>query len=101
MLEDAWQHSGLAFLGLFSDLLTNAEANEVVAEFVRGKISETVDDPDTARKLTPRGYPIFARRPCLDTGYYEAYNRDNVTLKDCLEHPILEITEKGYSDRRG
>ncbi|MDO9367329.1 MAG: NAD(P)/FAD-dependent oxidoreductase [Sphingopyxis sp.] len=101
LLETAWQHSGLAFLGLFSDLLTNREANEVVAEFVRGKIAETVDDPDTARRLTPRGYPIFARRPCLDTGYYEAYNRDNVTLKDCLEHPILEITEKGIRTAEG
>lgn len=65
-MEDAWQHSGLAFLGLFSDLLTNSEANDVAAVFVRGKIRETVEDPDTARRLTPRGYPIFARRPCKD-----------------------------------
>ncbi|NML05870.1 NAD(P)/FAD-dependent oxidoreductase [Sphingomonas sp. G-3-2-10] len=95
LMEEAWAHSGLRFLGLFSDLLTNREANEVVAEFVRGKIAEVVDDPDTARRLTPRGYPIFARRPCLDTGYYEAYNRSNVTLMDCLEDPIVEITETG------
>lgn len=72
LLEDAWQHSGLAFLGLFSDLLPNREVNDVIVEFVRGKIAESVDDPDTARRLTPCGYPIFARRPCLDTGYYEA-----------------------------
>jgi cation diffusion facilitator CzcD-associated flavoprotein CzcO len=95
LMEEAWQHSGLRFLGLFSDLLINREANEVVAEFVRGKIAEVVKDPDTARRLTPRGYPIFARRPCLDTGYYESFNRDNVTLKDCLTDPILEITETG------
>lgn len=101
LMEDAWQQSGLHFLGLFSDLLTNKDANEVVAEFVRGKIAETVNDPDTARRLTPQGYPIFARRPCLDTGYYEAFNRDNVTLKDCLEDPILEITEKGIRTAQG
>lgn len=101
LMEEAWQHSGLHFLGLFSDLLTNKEANEVVAEFVRGKIAETVKDPETARRLTPQGYPIFARRPCLDTGYYEAFNRDNVTLHDCLEHPIVEITEKGIRTDQG
>ncbi|MBY8822641.1 flavin-containing monooxygenase [Sphingomonas colocasiae] len=99
LMEEAWQHSGLAFLGLFSDLLTNAEANEVVADFVRGKIAEVVDDPDTARRLTPRGYPIFARRPCLDTQYYESFNRENVTLMDCLEDPIVEITEHGIRTR--
>lgn len=101
LMEEAWQHSGLAFLGLFSDLLSNREANEVVAEFVCGKIAEVVKDPDTARRLTPQGYPIFARRPCLDSGYYEAYNRANVTLKDCLEQPIVEITEKGIRTAEG
>jgi cation diffusion facilitator CzcD-associated flavoprotein CzcO len=95
LMEEAWAYGGLRFLGLFSDLLTNREANEVVAEFVRGKIAQTVDDPETARRLTPRGYPIFARRPCLDSGYYEAFNRDNVTLVDCIEDPIVEITETG------
>ena len=95
LMEDAWAHSGISFLGLFSDLLVNERANEVVADFVRGKIRETVNDPATAETLTPRGYPIFARRPCLDSNYYETYNRENVTLVDCIKDPILEITEKG------
>jgi cation diffusion facilitator CzcD-associated flavoprotein CzcO len=82
-------------LGLFSDVLYNQKANDVVADFVRRKIRETVDDPRTAESLTPRGYPIFARRPCLDTNYYQAFNRDNVTLVDCINEPIVEITEKG------
>lgn len=101
LMEEAWQRGGSHFLGLFSDLLTNREANEVVAEFVRAKIGKVVKDPDTARRLTPRGYPIFARRPCLDTGYYETYNRDNVTLKDCLEHPIIDFTENGIRTAEG
>ena len=52
--------------------------DDVVAEFVRGKIREVVKDPHTAAVLTPQGYPIFSRRPCLDTNYYETFNRDNV-----------------------
>lgn len=95
LMEDAWKQGGLAFLGTFSDLLSNPEANEQVAEFVRGKIGEIVKDPETAEKLKPRGYPIFARRPCLDTNYYEAYNLPHVHLIDCLTDPIERVTAKG------
>jgi len=95
LLNEAWEEGGLAILGLFSDLLFDQEANDIVADFVRGKIGETVNDPKTADVLTPRGYPIFARRPCLDSHYYEAFNRSNVTLVDCLNEPIVEITETG------
>jgi cation diffusion facilitator CzcD-associated flavoprotein CzcO len=95
LMEDGWRRGGLAFMGTFSDLLFNAEANEIVAEFVRNKIDEVVKDPETAERLKPRGYPIFARRPVLDTNYYEAFNRSNVSLVDCLSDPIVEITERG------
>lgn len=93
LMEDAWEQGGLSFLGTFSDLLINAEANEEVAEFVRGKIREVVDDPETAEKLIPRGYPIFARRPCLDTHYYEAFNRPNVHLIDCIGNDIQRLSD--------
>jgi cation diffusion facilitator CzcD-associated flavoprotein CzcO len=99
LMEDSWRRGGLAFLGTFSDLLTNAEANEIVAEFVRGKIGEVVNDPDTAERLKPRGYPIFARRPCLDTNYYESFNRPNVHLVDLLEDPIVRMTARGVQTR--
>jgi cation diffusion facilitator CzcD-associated flavoprotein CzcO len=95
MMEHAWRTSGHYMLGLFSDALTNQAANDVIADFVRSKIDEVVKDPVVAEKLKPRGYPIFARRPCLDTNYYETYNRDNVTLVDCITDPIEEITETG------
>jgi cation diffusion facilitator CzcD-associated flavoprotein CzcO len=101
LLEDAWKQGGLAMLGTFSDLLINEEANAYVADFVRGKISEVVKDPATAEALKPRGYPIFARRPCLDTGYYETYNLPHVHLQDCLSDPILEITETGVRLQSG
>ena len=101
LLEDAWKHGGLAVLGTFSDLLVNAEANEHVADFVRGKIGEVVKDPATAEALKPRGYPIFARRPCLDNSYYETFNLPHVHLKDCLKDPIVEITETGVRTQSG
>jgi cation diffusion facilitator CzcD-associated flavoprotein CzcO len=101
LLEDAWQRGGLAMLGTFSDLLFNEEANEQVAEFIRGKIGEVVNDPATAEALKPRGYPVFARRPCLDSSYYETYNLPNVHLVNLNEDPILEITERGVRTKRG
>ncbi|MEO5641136.1 MAG: NAD(P)/FAD-dependent oxidoreductase [Sphingomicrobium sp.] len=99
LMADAYAKGALEFLGLFSDLLTNQKANDAVADFVRSKIGDIVTDPDTAERLKPRGYPIFARRPCLDTNYYEAFNRPNVTLVDCLVDPIVEISEKGIRTR--
>lgn len=95
LMDDAWEVGGLAFLGVFADLLFNQQANDIVADYVRDKISTVVEDADTAEKLKPRGYPIFARRPCLDSGYYEAFNRDNVSLVDCLTDPIQAITPTG------
>lgn len=101
LLEDAWKQGGLAMLGTFGDLMVNQEANEHVAEFVRGKIAEVVQDPKTAEALKPKGYPIFARRPCLDSSYYETYNLPNVHLVDCLTDPIVEVTERGVRNVSG
>lgn len=101
LLEDAWKQGGLAMLGTFGDLMVNQEANEHVAEFVRGKIAEVVQDPKTAEALKPKGYPIFARRPCLDSSYYETYNLPNVHLVDCLTDPIVEVTERGVRNASG
>jgi len=99
LMEDAWKMGGHAFLGTFSDLLVNSDANDQVADFVRGKIGEIVEDPVTAEALKPRGYPIFARRPCLDTRYYECFNEPHVHLVDCLTDPIEGLTEAGVKTR--
>ncbi len=101
VMEQAWINGGHTFLGSFADLLVNQEANDQVADFVREKIGEIVTDPKTAEALKPRGYPIFARRPCLDTEYYETYNRPNVHLVDVSVDPIVEITEKGVRTESG
>ncbi|MBB3018114.1 cation diffusion facilitator CzcD-associated flavoprotein CzcO [Microvirga lupini] len=101
VMEQAWVNGGHTFLGSFADLLINQEANDQVADFVREKIGEIVKDPKTAEALKPRGYPIFARRPCLDTEYYETYNLPNVHLVDLKADPIVEITEKGIRTESG
>ena len=60
----------------------NKESNDTASEFVRDKIRAIVKDPRTAELLAPNDHPIGTKRLCLDTDYYETYNRDNVTLVD-------------------
>jgi cyclohexanone monooxygenase len=95
VFEDRWRYGGFAFLGSFADLLLDTRANATAAEFVRGKIREIVKDPQVAEKLSPRSYPLGAKRACVDTGYYAAFNRDNVTLVDLREEPLERITPAG------
>ena len=91
-----WAEGGtISYLFAYNDLLTNAESNETASEFVRERIREIVKDPETAELLAPKDHPIGTKRICLDSGYYETYNRDNVTLVDVRSAPIQEITETG------
>ncbi|MDB5511121.1 MAG: pamO 2 [Enterovirga sp.] len=93
--EARWNKGGANFMHAFNDLAVSQEANETAAEFVREQIRKIVVDPGVADALTPRDYPIGAKRICLDTGYFETFNRDNVTLVDLRADPIEAITPTG------
>ena len=95
-MEERWQMGGLVgFMVSHLDSGTDIKANERVAEFVRAKIRERVDDPEIAELLTPRSYPITTKRLCVDIGYYEMFNRDNVELVDLNATPIERIEPGG------
>ncbi len=95
--ERLWnEEGGFKFIyGSYFDLLFNSESNETAAEFIRSKIREIVKDPAVAEKLSPRDYPYGTKRPPVDTGYFETFNRPNVTLVDLRETPIAEIVPAG------
>ena len=93
--EDCWAKGGFTVIGAFSDLLTSKEANDTASDFVREKIRGLVNDPAVAEKLLPWNHPIVTKRPCVDTGYFQTYNRDNVSLVDLSETPIEAITATG------
>ncbi len=99
MYEAAWERGGLRFRGTFNDVIINKEANDTAAEFIRSKIRDTIEDPAVAENLTPYDHPFAAKRPPLDTDYFETYNRDNVSLVDVKESPIEEATPKGLRTR--
>ena len=94
--ESKWQEGGsISYLYSYTDLLVNKQSNDTASEFVRNKIRATVKDKRTAELLAPKDHPIGTKRLCLDTDYYETYNRPNVTLVDVRTDPIAEITETG------
>ena len=80
--ENMWADCALHVGGQFSDLMTDIEANDTLRDFLERKIRSIVKDPATADLLIPKNHPPFTRRPCGEHGYYEAFNRDNVTLVD-------------------
>ena len=90
-----WAIGGTGFLGSFNDLLTNADANYTAAEYVRQQIKRVVKDKETAEILCPRSYPIGTKRICIDTGYFETYNRENVKLVDISKKPIQRLVADG------
>ena len=90
-----WAIGGTGFLGSFNDLLTNADANYTAAEYVRQQIKRVVKDKETAEILCPRSYPIGTKRICIDTGYFETYNRENVKLVDISKKPIQRLVTDG------
>jgi cation diffusion facilitator CzcD-associated flavoprotein CzcO/acetyl esterase/lipase len=94
--DAAWARGELfAILGVFADQGVNPESNEIVAEMIREKIRAAVADPETAEALCPTDHYFGTKRPCLDTGYFEAFNRPHVRLIDLRKQPITSITEAG------
>jgi cyclohexanone monooxygenase len=94
-MEERWHRGGFSLGGAFADLVTDKASNDVAADFVRERIRDVVKDPKVADMLTPTNHPLFTKRPCVDIGYFETYNRDNVTLVDLTKTPIETITETG------
>lgn len=94
-LEAAWNRLGFGFALTYKDILLDERSNELASSFIRDKIAEKVRDPVLREKLTPRGFPFGTRRPSVDSGYFEAFNRSNVTLVDIVETPIARFTERG------
>ena len=90
--EAAWQSGDLLAMGsTFADMGSNPEANELACEFLREKIRSIVRDPETAEALCPKDHYYGTKRPCIDTDYYETFNRPNVRLVDLRREPIETI----------
>ncbi|WP_146240024.1 flavin-containing monooxygenase [Prauserella flavalba] len=99
--ESRYTKGGFGILGAYADLMADQRANDTVSDFVRQKIRERVTDPEVAERLLPWEYPLGTKRICVDTDYYETFNRDNVTLVDLRRDALETVTANGVRTARG
>jgi cation diffusion facilitator CzcD-associated flavoprotein CzcO len=84
----------------WGDIFFDIEANRMAAELYGEAVARIVKDPETAASLVPV-HPFACKRPIIDQGYYETFNRDNVTLVDLRKSPIREVTPTGIRTEHG
>ncbi|RUZ77966.1 NAD(P)/FAD-dependent oxidoreductase [Mesorhizobium sp. M7A.F.Ca.US.006.01.1.1] len=99
--ERRWEAGGLGFTYCYPDITMDPDVNKHASEFVRRKVAQKVKDPKVAASLVPTEYGIGGRRLCVDNGYYETFNRDNVTMVDLRNEPLLGMTQGGFATQRG
>jgi cyclohexanone monooxygenase len=93
---ERWEAGGgMPLLGSYTDLLISREANDTVAEFIRERIRETVRDPGLAQLLSPRAYPVGAKRLCQSDDYFALFNQPNVTLVNVRSSPVVSAYPGG------
>lgn len=96
LFEELYNQSGYAiWVGHYADIFSNKQSNDYISEFIAKKIRQRVKDPKIADKLIPKDHGFGLKRVPMESGYYEVYNQDNVTLVDLNEEPIQEVTIKG------
>ena len=100
--EQRWNGPGFTKLSEhYMDMTTNPVVNDEWCRFIAQKVRSIVKDPATAEKLIPNDHGYGGRRPPFGTGYYETYNRPNISLVDLKETPITRITESGIETATG
>jgi cyclohexanone monooxygenase len=99
--EAAWNRLGFGFALAYFDILLDKAANDTAAEFIRRKIRARVTNDAVREALVPKDHPFAARRPSVDSGYFEAFNRDNVSLVNVRETAIVEFTDTGIRTTAG
>ena len=95
ILEAAWDFGGLQFRAGFNDVLLDETANVKLARFVKRKIRSIVKDPAKAAILAEIDHPYAGKRPPIDSGYFETFNRENVDLVDLRADAIERVTKTG------
>jgi cation diffusion facilitator CzcD-associated flavoprotein CzcO len=101
MYEAGWQRGGINALSYaFTDFFSDERANRTAQDFAREKIRQIVRDPAVADALCP-AHHIGTKRTCVDIGYFETYNRDNVHLVDVRSSPITGVTADGLATTAG
>jgi cation diffusion facilitator CzcD-associated flavoprotein CzcO len=84
----------------WGDIFFDIDANRMATTLYGEAVARIVTDPETAASLAPT-HPFACKRPIIDQGYYETFNRANVTLVDLREGPITAVTPRGIETEQG
>ncbi|KAM5354924.1 hypothetical protein ACJ41O_001570 [Fusarium nematophilum] len=87
-----YHKGGLSFwFRNYADMTTDSRANREAYNFWRSRTLPRIRDPDVARKLAPAIPPhaFGIKRPSLESDYFEAFNRPNVSLIDLGHDPLV------------
>ena len=84
----------------WGDIFFDIEANRMAGKLYGEAIARIVRDPVTAAALVPT-HPFGCKRPIIDQGYYETFNRDDVTLVDLRQGGITAVTPSGIDTEQG
>lgn len=93
--EERWKAGGVLFGKTFDNQTIDPVINEMARQFAERKVRAIVKDPQVADDLFPTDHPLGTKRICTDSGYFEAFNRDNVKLVNLRREPITSITATG------
>lgn len=101
LTDDGWTHHYAAVQnpprrkGMSAEefMRTAEQLDFAIMEEHRRRIDGLVEKPEVAAALKPY-YRYLCKRPCFHDEYFDAYNRDNVTLIDCPAG-IERITQRG------
>ncbi len=100
--DQLYDEPGFAiWLRNFREIFTDEEANAEISAYIAERIRGRVDDPEVAEKLIPKDHGFGVQRVPMETGYLEAFNRENVQLVDISETPIERVTETGIRTSDG
>lgn len=95
---------GLHFwLGTYSDVLFDQDANDEAYEYWRQSVLPRVKDPKNQEILAPKvpPHPFGTKRISLEKDYFEVFNQDNVNLVNLQTNNIDAFTEKGIRTADG
>lgn len=89
--------------GLYNDLLIDPDGNRFTYDVWAKRTRARIEDPEKRELLAPLEppHPFGTKRPSLENGYYEQFNRSNVRLVDTKSHPIKEIKPQGIMTNDG
>ncbi|MCP3811725.1 NAD(P)/FAD-dependent oxidoreductase, partial [Mycobacteriaceae bacterium Msp059] len=101
LTDDGWTHHYAAVQnpprrkGMSAEefMRTAEQLDFAIMEEHRQRVEGLVKKPEVAAALKPY-YRYLCKRPCFHDEYFDAYNRDNVTLIDCPAG-IERITQRG------